>query len=273
MPTSSSHSRTSTWCISVSPRCCARPIESRIPQDVGAGDALDTSVSERRIYVYALLESPMVLPRRLRATIDVMPVAGLFAAVERVAEPTPLSEDALRRQHDIVVSLHEATDAILPVRFGALLDIDELAEVVRLRRPVLTQALERVRGHEQMTIRIFGQRAGGKRPAAASSGKDYLRQRATSARPVLSEPGKRLVRAVSSLAAAESIDTGRGGVEVTIHHLIRRGDGDRYRRLVMARATTQKPAPDHVVTGPWPPFAFAPDIWSSDSERPARGRR
>lgn len=221
------------------------------------------------MYVYAVLELPMAVPRRLRTIVEVMPVAGVFVALERMAEWPRLSEDALRRQHDIVVALHRSTDAILPVRFGALLDVDELTEVMRLRRRILARALARVRGREQMTIRIFGPRSAPQRDSgiASSSGIDYLRQRAASARPALTAGAKRIVEAVASLATAQTIDAGRGEVQVTINHLVRRGVEARYRRLVMSRAATMTPAPKVAVSGPWPPFAFAPDIWSADSLR------
>jgi len=218
------------------------------------------------VYVYAVLEAPIAVPRRLRAIVEVMPLAGVFVALERMAERPRLSEDALRRQHDIVVALHRSTDAILPVRFGALLDVDELTEVIRLRRTILARALARVRGCEQMTIRIFGPSAPQREPVIASpSGIDYLRQRAASARPTLTAGARQIVGAVASLATAQTIDAGRGQVQVTINHLVRRGVGDRYRRLVISRAATMAPAPKVAVSGPWPPFAFAPDIWSPDS--------
>ncbi len=219
--------------------------------------------------MYALLEAPIVVPRRLRPMIQVVPVGGLFAALEHRIEKPQLSEPALRRQHDIVVSLHRASDAILPVRFGALLDMQELTEVVRLRRRSLARALERVRGREQMSIRIFGPAAAARRRTARlpSSGADYLRERAASVRPVLPASAKRIIEAVTSLATARSIDAGRGDIQVTIHHLVRRGDAERYRRLVNSRAANSRPAVRLTVSGPWPPFAFAPDIWAAHPEK------
>jgi hypothetical protein len=226
-------------------------------------------VSESSVYVYALLEAPIVVPRRCRPMIQIVPVGGLFAALEHRVEKPQLSEPALRRQHDIVVSLHQVSDAILPVRFGALVDMDELTEVIRLRRRSLAKALERVRGREQMSIRIFGTAVGARRRPTRfpSSGADYLRDRAASARPVLSASARRIIEAVTSLATARSIDAGRGDVQVTIHHLIHRGDAERYRRLVNLRAASSRPAARLTVSGPWPPFAFAPDIWAANPER------
>lgn len=195
-----------------------------------------------------------------------------------MTEPPALSEESLRRQHEIVVELHRSADAILPVRFGALLDVGELSEIVRLRRSVLVRALARVRNREQMTVRIFGPQRSSKRQStdAPTSGLDYLRQRAASVKPALNRDAKRIAAAVASLVAAQSIDAGRGAVQVTINHLIERGASPQYRRLVTSSAAGIVPPLAVVVSGPWPPFAFVPDIWTTDGpERPARtgGRR
>jgi hypothetical protein len=231
-------------------------------------------VNGSRIYVYALLEKPIAVPTRLRPVIEVLPVDGLFAALEHRTEKPQLSEVALRRQHDVVVALHRVADAILPVRFGALLDEQELTAVVRLRREALARALERVRGREQMSIRIFGAVAATRATTTLpSSGAEYLRERAALVRPVLSAGATRIVDAVASLATARAIDAGRGDVQVTIHHLIRRGDGERYRRLASSCAATVIPAVRLTVSGPWPPFAFAPDIWDAEPVRPDEVRR
>ena len=216
------------------------------------------------LYVHAVLESP-VPSSRAPAGIEIMPVAGLFAAVERTTHQPVLCEESLRRQHGIVVALHRAARAVVPVRFGALVDADELTEVIRLRRAELGRALQGVRGREQMTIRVFGPRdaAGRHAGAAPSSGAEYLRQRAASARPVLTPGVERMIEAVATIAQAQTVDPGRGEIQVTIHHLIRRGLADRYRREATSSAATTEPALNIVISGPWPPFAFAPDIWSA----------
>lgn len=242
---------------------------------MAGGAARSFSVGESRVYVYAVLGGPIVVPRRLRATVEVLSIAGMFVALQRMTELPALSEEALRRQHRIIVDLHRSTNAILPVRFGALLDAGELHEIVRLRRAVLSRALTQVRGREQMTVRIFGPQSPSKGPSRGdpSSGLDYLRQRAASARPALSRDAKRIAGSVASLVTAQSIDAGRGEVQVTINHLIERGNSPQYRRMAKSTASRIEPAISVVVSGPWPPFAFAPDIWSADlPEPPARPR-
>ena len=58
--------------------------------------------------------------------------------------------------HEIVAALARRFDAILPARFGAFIEQQELFHIVQLRREILTEGLASVRGHEQMTVRIFG---------------------------------------------------------------------------------------------------------------------
>lgn len=220
-----------------------------------------------RVYVYALLGSKATVERRRGTSIEVIPVGGMFAAVERLADRPPLSEAALRRQHEIVVALARVSDAVLPVRFGAFMDVDELAQVIRLRQGVLRRALQRVRGHDQMTVRLFGQARARVVPQSSATGTAYLRSRAVAARPALTPAARAIIAAVSPLVSAQRIDAGRGGgVQATIDHLVRRRSVARYRRLVETCAARMDPPPVVAVSGPWPPFAFAPDIWLTDPE-------
>ena len=220
-----------------------------------------------RVYVYALLGSRASVGRRRGTRIEVIPVGGMFAAVERLASRPPLSEAALRRQHEIVVELARVNDAVLPVRFGAFIDVDELAQVIRLRQDVLRRALQRVRGHDQMTIRLFGPARTRAVAPAAATGTAYLRSRAAAARPALTPAARAIIVAVSPVVSAQRIDAGRsGGVQATIDHLVRRRSVARYRRLVETCVARMDAPPVVAVSGPWPPFAFAPDIWLTDSE-------
>ena len=220
-----------------------------------------------RVYVYALLGSNAPVGRRRGMRIEVIPVGGMLAAVERLANRPPLSEAALRRQHEIVVELARENEAVLPVRFGAFMDVDELAQVIRLRQGVLRRALRRVRGHDQMTVRLFGPVRARVVAPPSTTGTAYLRSRAAAARPALTPAARAIVAAVSPLVSAQRIDAGRGaGVQATIDHLVRRRSVARYRRLVETCVAGMDPPPAVAVSGPWPPFAFAPDIWSTDPD-------
>ena len=220
------------------------------------------------LYVYALLGTRVARGRLPLRRIEIVPVGGLFAAGERFPALPALTEEALRRQHRIVVRLSRLSKAVLPVRFGAFMTDDELPQIVRARRAVLLRALKRVRGRDQMTVRIFGPALEVLPAGRPSSGSDYLRARAAALRPALTPGARALVKAVSSVVDAQRVSGSRGGVQLTIDHLVRRSNVARYRRLLSSCVEELQPHIDVAVSGPWPPFAFAPDIWT-----PAAGDR
>jgi hypothetical protein len=147
------------------------------------------------------------------------------------------------------------------VRFGAFVPLDELAELVRLRHRLLVDALERVRDHAQMTIRVFGASAGHS-TIPRTSGADYLRARAAASRVSLGPEVTDLLTRVRELASAERVASGSGSVRATVDHLVRKRLIPRYRRTLSRALVERRTAGDVTVTGPWPPFAFAPDIWT-----------
>jgi hypothetical protein len=212
--------------------------------------------------VLALLESGSRVPARVAGRrIAAVEVDGIVAAVERRRAVPRLSERSLRAQHRVLVALHERVAAMLPVRFGTLTDEAALARLVRLRRSMLRRALRRVRGRTQMTVRVFdpdGTARRGGVVAGPGSGTTYLEARARAARVPLPAIAGAIRRAVAPLVADESIERGRGGVGVVIHHLIRRRDVERY-RVNVARVLDGRDAPV-TVSGPLPPAAFVPDI-------------
>jgi Gas vesicle synthesis protein GvpL/GvpF len=214
------------------------------------------------LYVHALLDARIPVPRIRRHAIEIVEVDRLFAAVERIAMAPDISEAALREQHRIVVRLGAAADAILPVRFGTLIDWEELQRIAARRRTVLRTALRRVRGRQQMTVRVFGPVSARGDAAPAATGTDYLLARAASSRPFLSSVARAVRRAVRPLVTLERLDPGRGGVQTTMHHLIRRESVRRYIELVDAAVADADSPLKVAVTGPFPPFAFAPDLWS-----------
>ena len=216
---------------------------------------------ERRLYVFALSRASARVPAAIgRHRLERIAIGGIAAIAERRASMPILSERTLRDQHRVVVALHRHADALIPVRFGALLERAELERIVRLRRPALSRALARVRGRSQMTIRAIAARpAAGLAASAMTSGTAYLASRARAVRPAVPAPAEAVRQAVRALVAAESIEAGRGGVGVAINHLIRTRDADAY--IVRAqRAVTGDQAETLTLSGPWPPFAFAPEI-------------
>jgi hypothetical protein len=215
-----------------------------------------------RVYVYALLEEGRKPLRAAARRIEFTPLGGIHAAIEKRESPPDLTETALREQHQIVVALWRVCDPILPVRFGAWLEKDELKSVVASRMQLLRAGFDLVRNKEQMTIRIFRHVVPQDEPVRSrSSGVAYLEDLRNAARPQTSALAEAIRGAVNGLARGERVEGPRGRLQTTMHHLIERGRSHEYQERIDRVALPAEAAEAPVVSGPWPPFAFAPDVW------------
>jgi Gas vesicle synthesis protein GvpL/GvpF len=202
--------------------------------------------------------------------IEFIKVDGVFAAIERRSAPPSVSEADLRSQHDLVTAIFNQTDDLLPVRFGAWIDRQELASVVSRQRTAIVDALQLVRGRVQMTIRFHARRMETRPDRStgnrAESGTEYLKAR-RDAEHWTPEEAAPLRSAVRDLVVAErisqsserragSLDPATFAQAPSLYHLIPRD-------AVIAYKTATQPFESSVavVSGPWPPFAFAPDLW------------
>lgn len=217
-----------------------------------------------RLYVYALVDERLPRASVHGHRIESVAVGGIYALAERTDRMPPVSEEALREQHAIVMRLAERAHAILPARFGSLLEDDELARVVAHRRDRLQAALDLVRDREQMTVRLIG--ATDRTPqteapakSGASAGTRYLEQRRAAAGYPLPDAVARLSASMRADVVAEKAEPGRHGVRAVLYHLIQRGTSAAYcGRLAQVSSGA---APFEVtVSGPWPPFAFTPEL-------------
>lgn len=164
-------------------------------------------------------------------------------------------EEALRVQHAIVVALAGRFDPILPVRFGARMSAARIDQVIRPSAQLLAKALTHVSGRRQMTMRLIGP------PDTvvprATGGTEYLAQRLVArAFPREASP---LRDALSGLVVDERVQPGRGSIRLTVFHLVDRDDVESYART--AEDASRAIAPWRIsLSGPWPPFAFAPEL-------------
>jgi hypothetical protein len=152
-------------------------------------------------------------------------------------------------------------DDLLPARFGAFVDDRDLEEILAIRREVIQEALDLVHGRVQMTIRIRESAPAAGRPdvagsAAAMSGTAYLEARRAAAVHTVPPGAASMTAAVRHLVAAERSENGQGRAGASIYHLIERRHASQYRA-----ALSSVESPVITVSGPWPPFAFAPDLW------------
>lgn len=189
--------------------------------------------------------------------IEFARAGSVAAAFERMSQRPQISEAALRMQHELVLRIAGQVNEILPVRFGAFLDRVELERILDMRRDAIHQALDTVRGRVQMTIRIRGSspRAVAPQTLDARPGTAYLHARLAAARPPMPPAALAASALVRHLVVDERSDS-RGELAAAVYHLIDRGSVREYRELLAGAAQTA------AVSGPWPPFAFTPDLWS-----------
>ena len=84
-------------------------------------------------YVFALVDAIPVRARGEGADgpLSIRKLAGAFAVVERRADVPPVEFGSLKKHQDVVTRLAAQVPAILPVRFGTLLEAEHLEEATR----------------------------------------------------------------------------------------------------------------------------------------------
>jgi gas vesicle protein GvpL/GvpF len=244
-------------------------------------------------YVFALVDAiPSGRPGTgLAGVLTIRKLAGAFAVVERRADVPPMEFGSLQKHQDVVARLASRVPAILPVRFGTLLESEDLDDAVRDRDDEIVEAFDAVRGRVQFTWRRAARGAkraaagasgeaeaarrevGGARRGAqpaigemrgeesvttlAASGTEYLRGIARAAKPSPPAAYRALGAALGAFVVAQRYQAGTGIVPEAVYHLVERTHVNRYRTAARALAASSPPL---VMTGPWAPFAFAPEI-------------
>jgi len=214
------------------------------------------------LYVHALTDRPTPAWTTHGRRIQSVAVGNIFAVGERRARAPQLSEEELRFQHGIVVAIAARVPAVLPARFGSLIDDKALEAIVLQSESTIDEAMTLVRDRIQMTLRAAPKLKGNMATTASSvkrrdahlSGKQYLELRSKRASTTLPPGLESVIARTSGYVAAEHRQATPAGT-VVVYQLVNRTDVDEYRRaLGAARGLT--------VSGPWPPFAFVPELWS-----------
>lgn len=232
------------------------------------------------LYIYALVEirgarrgSPVDRPigprsrKGVRGERTRMHPAGRIGAIvgEIDLAPEPI-ESALRAHDAIVRQADRAWTAVLPVRFGTTVaDERALRRLIQDRRQRFTRALAHVRGRVQMTVRVFGTPPPVREDARAAVGRvkgrgtRYLRMAAAVEARLKRLPEFDPVRgAVADLVHDERVEPHSSPPLVaSVFHLIDRARARSYSRAVRSAAVLTPLR--LVVSGPFPPYAFAPD--------------
>jgi hypothetical protein len=224
------------------------------------------------LYLYALVGDPLRSdPGRglRRERLEVLPGRGFHVVMGRMDTP-PAAAPATLRRHDAIVRRIAATvDAILPMRFGSVApDEDAAARLLTPRAIELAGRLAQVRGHEQMTLRVYGPRGASRSHVAGKTaggrsgpGTRYLAERKrlhdAAAVPEL-DPIRPLLDDLVADERVQRHDT--PPLLASVYHLVSRDRRAQYRTYV-TRAAGQLAPYRLTVSGPWPPYAFGGDAW------------
>ena len=222
----------------------------------------------KAVYVFALTGRAIPSFTVDKHRVEFIELGGVHAAIERLTDRPTVSETSLRTQHDIVMRIFDNIEDVVPARFGALIEEGELRDILAARRSVIQEALTLVRGRVQMTVRFREapesmparkESMPGRNPSGANgamSGTAYLEARRSAARTMMPVLAGVVSTAVADLTIAERSEPATERTHAALYHLIDRSQVVRY-----SDALSRLQSPAVSVSGPWPPFAFAPDLW------------
>jgi hypothetical protein len=200
--------------------------------------------------VYAIVSEEQPLDEGLRLVR-----CGEVSAVISESEAVRVTPEALAAHDAVVRRLADRFEALLPVRFGERVkDEAALAKLLGPRVPRLSEALERVRGCAQMTLRVFGEPEPVEEPDQGGPGTRYLEAR-RQARS-LPEIAPLLAALRPLLKDERTMRHDQGSYFGTAYHLVQREDVPAYLSMVEKVETGRQVT----VSGPWPPYAFAPGL-------------
>jgi hypothetical protein len=232
------------------------------------------------LYLYAVVGRGPAAPlgRGLAGeALSVICAGDVVAVVGEMPEAPAATSEAVRAHDAVVRRLAEASEAILPARFGPVHEAAALADRLAATSADLAEALRLVAGREQMTLHLFdppegspgrAERGGDMpEPGAGLAGEDstgsgpgtrYLAERQRHWRRRERLPELEPLRPhLDALIAAERVELrATPPLRASVYHLIDRGRGAEYRQAVE----------DHLdlvagvrvrVSGPWAPYAFA----------------
>jgi hypothetical protein len=224
------------------------------------------------LYVYALVAkapSEGLGTGMSGEALRVVASGKLLAVVGDMSARPPVTPTALHEHDRTIRRMTVITDAVLPLRFGSIVDGElDLARRLEPAEATLEAALVRVAGREQMTVRLYEKQVRGEErtriaapPAVAADlgpGARYLLERR---RTLEHDPhGAALdvvLAAPASFIRAQRIEShGSRPLIASVHHLIERGQGAAYAAVLHA-ATADLIDAAVTVSGPWPPYAFA----------------
>jgi hypothetical protein len=226
-------------------------------------------------YVYGVIPADAALDR-----VEVVSERGLSAIVGRV-DLAEFGEEPLRRNlenrawleqavasHDDVLSNVVGAASLVPFRFGTVFrDADGVRAMLREREAELRGALDRLRGHVELGVKVFLVEAEQGEEAKPTTGRDYLlqKQRARDAASTVQAEALEHVRALhehlASLADGVRVNSPQpselsGRHEPMLLNAAYLVHVDEQPEFVAAAEDHGDGRIEIVVTGPWPPYNF-----------------
>jgi hypothetical protein len=194
--------------------------------------------------LYAIAERPPALEDPDLRIVGQGPV-GIVRTVAGEVSSTP---QALRDHMQTVASLM-GERALLPARYGTVVEEPELERLMQQRRESLLAALERVRGAVEVAVHAHPAAAPTSEAAPPRSGTEYLRRRLETQRSAEASP--------AALAAldARARATRPGKQPGAWAYLVERARLHEFLAAV-AELDRAHPGLELVCTGPWPAFSF-----------------
>jgi hypothetical protein len=225
------------------------------------------------VYLYCMTP-PQALPGPHLAGIRGDPVSSftapdltLWVDLQETAPPATL--ESVKAHHAVVRAAWSAAPACLPARFGQWFpDRAGLEERVTRIGPALERALLSVRGAGEHGIRVLdpetGEESRVSEPVPPRTGREYLEslERKNRARETRGDRARalagRLEAALDGVVRAQRAEPllTRHGL-LSVAHLVSSDREEAYaKRLADFREEHQELR--FLVTGPWPPYSFAP---------------
>jgi hypothetical protein len=151
------------------------------------------------------------------------------------------------------------------------MESDEIDEALADRDDELSEAFARVRGRAQFTWRISSSARGlsaaargakadariAAGAAGAMTGAEYLREAARSARPALPAAFRAVRDKLRPFVAADRYQAATPALPASLYHLVDRASIERYTGAAEKLASA---IPSLRLSGPFPPFAFTPEL-------------
>ncbi len=230
------------------------------------------------LYLYGITQDPS--QRGVRspgvdglAPVEAVECAGLTCWISRVAKKD--FADELERnmedlewlaaagvRHQRVVSELAALASVLPARFGTVfLSTKSLEDDVKSRKRPLLASFKRINGADEWGVKVFSVAPQRAVAVAASSGTDYLRQKAALREkrgpdPEVGEFARKLAALAEEVAPAGKVSSGQRELAWQASFLVRRSRQKQWQQALDRYAKRWRERWRIECTGPWPPYSF-----------------